>query len=59
MSFDAFERMLRAQRGLELVLAGLPAGATLGDARDLHRRLKQVGRAPCTFLDDELAIEPR
>lgn len=52
MSLEAFVRMLRSQRALRLVLAGMPAEATLEDARALHRRMKQVGRQPCSFLDE-------
>lgn len=33
------------------MLAGMPPGSTLEDARRLHRGLKQAGRTPCRFLD--------
>jgi hypothetical protein len=52
MSLDAFVRMLRSQRAVRLVLAGMPPEATFEDARTLHRRMKQVGRNPCSFLDE-------
>jgi hypothetical protein len=53
---ETFAAMLRAQIGLELLLRSLPPGSTIDDARALHRKLKQQGRAPCTFLDRELGI---
>ena len=56
MSFATFERMLRSQHGLRLLLAGMPRGATLEHARVLHQKLKQAGRRRCSFLDDELGI---
>ena len=55
-SFETFERMLRSQHGLKLLLAGMPAGSTLEDAMFLHRKLKQAARRPCSFLDEELGI---
>jgi len=59
MSFEAFERMLRTQRALRLVLAGMAPFATLEDARALHRRMKQVGRTRCSFLETELGTGDR
>jgi hypothetical protein len=56
-SFDRFEQMLRSAFGLKLLLASLPAEATLEDARKLHRKLKQAGRTRCSFLDRELGIQ--
>jgi hypothetical protein len=56
MSFATFERMLRSLHGLRLLLAGMPEGSTLEDARLLHRKLKQAARTPCSFLDAELGI---
>lgn len=55
-SFAAFEQMLRSLHGLQLMLAGMPPGSTLADARLLHRKLKQAARKPCSFLDRELGI---
>lgn len=57
MSFETFEQLLRSLHGLRLLLAGMPPGSTLDDARLLHRRLKQSARRPCSFLDDELGIQ--
>ena len=56
MSWETFERMLRSQHGLRLLLAGMPPGSTLEDARFLNRKLKQSSRTPCSFLDQELGI---
>ena len=56
MSFATFDRLLRSLHGLRLLLAGMPAGSTLDDARLLHRKLKQAARRPCSFLDEELGI---
>ena len=56
MSFETFVRMLRSQRGLRLMLAGMKPGSTLDEARFLQRRLKQSARKPCRFLDEELGI---
>ena len=54
-----FERLYRDGRGLELLLAVLPAGSTPEDARRFHRRVTQQSRRPCSFLDAELGIERR
>jgi hypothetical protein len=59
MTFKAFERMLRTQRALRLILAGMPPGATLEDARVLHSRMKQVGRRRCSFLEADLGTGDR
>jgi len=59
MSFDAFERMLRTQRAVRLVLAGMAPTATLEEARALHRRMKQVGRRRCSFLEADFGISDR
>jgi hypothetical protein len=59
MTFEAFERMLRTQRAIRLVLAGMGPSATLEDARALHRRMKQVGRQRCSFLETEFGIGDR
>ena len=56
MSFATFERMLRSLHGLQLLLAGMPKGSTMEEARLLHRKLKQAARRPCSFLDEELGI---
>lgn len=55
-SFAAFELMLRSAHGLKLMLAGMPPGSTLEDARLLHRKVKQASRRPCSFLDRDLGI---
>jgi len=59
MSFEAFERMLRTQRALRLVLSGMAPEATLEDARFLHRKMKQVGRNRCSFLEADLGTGDR
>jgi hypothetical protein len=59
MSFEAFERMLRTERALRLVLSGMAPGATLEDARSLHRKMKQVGRRRCSFLEPDLGTGDR
>ena len=59
MSLEAFVRMLRSRRAVRLVHAGMPPEATLEDARALHRRMKQVGRQPCSFLDEPRGTVPR
>lgn len=48
--------MLRAGDGLRLLLAQLPPGATLDDARTLRERLLQAGRQPSALLDRALGI---
>lgn len=53
----AFLDMARAGDGLGRLLALMPEGSTLADARRLHRRTKQRFRQPCGFLDRELGIE--
>ncbi len=58
MSLEAFLRMLRSQRAVRLVHAGMPPEATLEDAHALHRRMKQVGRQPCSFLDEPRGTDP-
>ena len=54
-----FERLFRSKRGLELLLASLPPGSTLEDAKKFHRKVTQLSRRPCSFLDAELGIERR
>jgi len=56
MSLEAFARMLREKRALTLLLAGMPDGSTMAEALKLHRKLRQQGRTPCSFLDRELGI---
>ena len=59
VSFDAFLRMLRSERAVRLVLAGMGASATFEEARQLHRRMKQVGRQRCSFLETGLGTRDR
>jgi hypothetical protein len=59
MSLEAFLRMLHSDLAVRLVHAGMPPEATLDDARALHRRMKQVGRKRCSFLDDPRGTENR
>ena len=47
----ALAEMQRAGHGLRLLLAQLPSGATLEDARRLREQLKQRGRKPSALLD--------
>lgn len=42
---------------LRLLLAHLPAGATVDDARRLRERILQSGRQPSRLLDEALGIE--
>ena len=51
------ERMMREGIGLRLLLAKLPPGATLDDARRLRERLLQRGRKPSRVLDAACGIE--
>ena len=51
-----FERMLRAEEGLELLRTRMPVGATREDARRLREQIMQRGRRPCGFLDRALGI---
>lgn len=55
-SLRQFERMLREQTGLKLLLSQMPPGSTMSDALKLHRKLHQLRRRPCSFLDEELGI---
>jgi hypothetical protein len=54
-----FDRMRRSQHGPKLLLAQMPPRSTLADAKQLRERerVKQRGRQPCSFLDEELGIE--
>jgi hypothetical protein len=52
-----FEAMLRSQDGLRQLLALMPAGSTLEDARRLREKTMQKQRRPCSFLDRDLGIE--
>ncbi|MHB1846276.1 MAG: hypothetical protein ACYCWW_15745 [Deltaproteobacteria bacterium] len=55
-SLRQFEAMLRSKEGLLRLLAQLPPGSTLEDARRLHEKVKQQSRTPCSFLDGPLGI---
>jgi len=48
---DVALRLMDERLGLKLLLAHLPPGSTLDDALALHRRLRQRGRRPCSFLE--------
>jgi hypothetical protein len=52
-----FDEMMWSKQGLKLLLAKMPEGSTLADAERLRERVKQMGRQPCSFLDEELGIE--
>jgi hypothetical protein len=58
-AWEEFERMFASRQGLELLLASLPAGSTREDALRFHRKVAQLSRRPCSFLDAELGIERR
>lgn len=48
---------MEEKTGLRLLLARLPAGATLEDARRMHERILQRGRQRSRVLDEALGIE--
>ncbi len=50
------EELMRAGDGLRWLLALLPEGVTLADARRLRERVKQQRRRPVRLLDEELGI---
>jgi len=56
-SIQDFMRMQEEGLGLELIRQELGANATRADALRFHRRLAQLTRRPCSFLDEELGIE--
>ncbi len=51
-----FEALQRDGSGLRFLLAFLPEGASLEEARALHQRLRQESRTPCRLLDGPLGI---
>ncbi|MHB8416708.1 MAG: hypothetical protein ACYDCL_01440 [Myxococcales bacterium] len=55
-SLRQLEGLVEAQSGLRLLLAKLPPGATLDDARRLREKILQTDRRPCSFLDGPLGI---
>lgn len=55
-ALSALVEMQRAAHGLRMLLAQLPPGATLDDARRLREKLRQHGRRPSALLDDALGI---
>lgn len=52
-----FELMLRSNDGLKQLLALMPPGSTLQDARRLREKTMQQQRTPCSFLDRDLGID--
>jgi len=50
-------RLMAESTGLRLLLARLPEGATLEDARRMHERILQRGRHRSRVLDEALGIE--
>lgn len=54
---EQVEALMRDGLGLRLLLARLPPGATLDDARRLRERILQRGRQPSRLLDEALGIE--
>jgi hypothetical protein len=55
-AIQQFQAMQMDGLGVELMLAYLPAGASLGEAYQLYKRLGQESRTPCTILDAPLGI---
>jgi hypothetical protein len=55
-SLRQFELMFRRQDGLKLLLSQMPPGSTLRDAYRLRKKLHQLGRRRCSFLDEEYGI---
>lgn len=55
-SLRQFVQMLRRQDGLKLLLSQMPEGSTLRDAYRLRKKLHQLRRRPCSFLDEEYGI---
>jgi hypothetical protein len=55
-SLRQFEEMFRSQDGLKLLLLRMPPGSTLRDAYRLRKKLHQLRRRPCSFLDEEYGI---
>ena len=55
-SIAACEAMLRSKQGLHDLLALMPPGSTLEDARRLREKTMQKQRQPCSFLDRDLGI---
>lgn len=55
-SLRQFELMFRQQDGLKLLLSQMPPGSTLRDAYRLRKKLHQMRRRPCSFLDEEYGI---
>jgi hypothetical protein len=52
-----FETMLREQMGLKLLLARMPTGSTMTEARRLREKIMQIGRQPSRLLDEMLGIQ--
>lgn len=50
-SWAEFVQLMAAGDGLRLLLARLPAGATLADARRLREQIMRVGREPSRCLE--------
>jgi len=50
-------KLMQAGEGLRYLIAQLPAGATIEDARRLHERIRQQGRHPSPLLDHMLGID--
>jgi hypothetical protein len=56
-ALDSLEQMMRDGVGLRLLLARLPAGATLDDARLLRERILQRARRPSQVLRRAAGVE--
>jgi len=48
--------MFEAQEGIRALLGALPTGSSRADAVRFHRKMRQLRRTPCSFLDEELGI---
>lgn len=51
-----FEALQRDGSGLRFLMAFLPQGASLEEARALYHRLRQESRTPSRLLDEPLGI---
>jgi hypothetical protein len=54
---EVVAEMMREGLGLRLLLAKMPPGSTLEDARRLRERIKQSGRRPSGVLDAAAGVE--
>jgi hypothetical protein len=55
-SIAEFNRLQAEGTGLALLLAQLGPDASPADALRMHRKIAQMSRRACSFLDEELGI---